>query len=85
MAAVCPACLAPMPPRSGTGRPRVWCSGRCRRLISSLGGPVEAADYYAGQARWFEALEGIWESPKAGETAKEHRRRARLLRRLPKP
>ena len=30
----CRACLGPMPPADGQGRPRTWCSDRCRRDVS---------------------------------------------------
>jgi hypothetical protein len=32
MPATCPACGGPLPPPAPTGRPRLWCSRRCRRV-----------------------------------------------------
>lgn len=40
----CPACSEPVV-GSGRGRPPTWCSGKCRRWVSQLGGPRSAADW----------------------------------------
>jgi hypothetical protein len=42
--AKCPACLSPLPPSPGRGRPRIWCSVSCRNWVAMIGGPSRAAE-----------------------------------------
>lgn len=49
----CPSCGEPIP----TNDPRrVWCSGKCRRWVSKVGGPAKAAQLKRGWARVFRSV-----------------------------
>ena len=55
MTEVCPACSETFEP-SVRGRPPTWCGGRCRKWVSSLGGPLAAADWKRSWAAVWRAL-----------------------------
>jgi hypothetical protein len=39
-----PRVLSPLPPPSGRGRPRIWCSLSCKDWVATIGGPSRAAE-----------------------------------------
>jgi hypothetical protein len=78
----CPACLEAIPLRSGAGRPPKWCSGRCRRLVSRLGGPIGTAEYFEGQASFCDAIGRAFDNQDAKDRAVEWRRKATALRQM---
>ncbi len=79
----CPHCENLLP----TNDPRrKWCSGRCRRWVSSVGGPLQAAELKEAWARTWQVLADASyrrseeARAKNRETAVELRRQAAALR-----
>jgi hypothetical protein len=78
----CPWCHTPIPIRSGRGRPRIWCSTRCKNICAKLGGPAGAADHLERSARLNDSAAEAFDSASCRARAAELRAAAERLRRL---
>ena len=79
----CPACSEPVV-ASGRGRPPLWCSGRCRRWVSGLGGPRGAASWKRSTAQSWRNF-GTWGNPDAFKFAEQLESEAAALEALDAP